>query len=93
MIRHVVMLRFDDERHAPEAKARLEALAGRIPELLTLQVDLDVLRSDASYDLCLVTTHEDLPGLQAYQAHPAHAEFLAWMRPLLRDRATVDAEV
>lgn len=92
MIRHVVLMRFTDPAQAPEAKARLEALVGRIPELLGLDVGLDVLRSDASYDLSLVTTHDDLAGLQAYQTHPVHVELIEWLRPLLAQRAVVDAE-
>lgn len=93
MIRHVVLMRFTDPADAGEVKARLDALVGVVPELLSLQVDLDVLRSDASWDLALVSTHADLEGLKAYQSHPAHVAFLEWMRPRLSDRASVDAEV
>jgi len=92
VIRHVVLMRFTDPAQAPEAKARLEALLGVVPELLSLQVDLDVLRTDASWDLALVSTHDDLDGLKAYQVHPEHAAFIQWLRPLLKDRASVDAE-
>ena len=92
MIRHVVLMRFTDPAQAPEVKERLEALLEKVPELLSLQVDLDELRSEASWDLALVSTHEDLDGLKAYQAHPEHAAFLQWLRPLLKDRASVDAD-
>jgi hypothetical protein len=91
VIRHVVLMRFAEPAHAPEAKARLDALLGVVPELLSLQVDLDVLRTDASWDLALVSTHDDLEALQAYQADPAHVEVIQWLRPLLVDRASVDA--
>ena len=93
MIRHVVLLRFADPADAPEAKQRLEALTGRIPALHALEAGIDVLRTEASYDLALVTTHDDLAGLDAYQVHPEHQEFLAWVRPRLAARAVVDAEV
>jgi hypothetical protein len=92
VIRHVVLMRFTDPADAAEAKARLEGLVGVVPDLLSLQVDLDVLRSEASWDLALVSTHADLEGLKAYQVHPAHAAFLEWMRPRLAERASVDAE-
>jgi hypothetical protein len=85
-------MRFTDPADARATKARLEALVGVVPELLSLQVDLDVLRSEASWDLALVSTHADLDGLSAYQAHPAHAAFLEWLRPRLSARASVDAE-
>jgi hypothetical protein len=93
VIRHTVLMRFSDPAHAPEAKARLDGLIGEVPSLLSLQVDLDVLRTDASYDLALVSTHEDLDGLAAYQQHPAHVEVISWIRPLLSARAVVDAPV
>jgi hypothetical protein len=81
MIRHVVMLTFTDPADAAEAKDRLDALVGVVPELLSLQVDLDVLR-----------THSDLEGLKAYRSHPAHVAFLEWMQPRVSQRASVDAE-
>ncbi|MDP9181813.1 MAG: Dabb family protein [Actinomycetota bacterium] len=87
------MLRFTDPADAGEAKARLHGLVGVVPALLSMQVDLDVLRTEASWDLALVSTHTDLEGLKAYQGHPAHVEFLEWMRPRLAQRACVDAEV
>lgn len=92
MIRHVVLMRFADPADAPEAKSRLEALSGRIPGLLSLDVGLDVLRSEASYDLSLVTTHETLQALDDYQVHPEHQEFKTWVGSRLTGRAAVDSE-
>ena len=92
MIRHTVLLRFTDAGDATEAKTLLDGLLGAVPELLSMQVDLDVLRTEASWDLALVSTHADLEGLKAYQVHPAHVAFLEWMRPRLAQRACVDAE-
>ena len=93
MIQHVVLMRFADAAHAPEAKARLEALPAGIPQIRSLSVGLDVVGSDASWDLALVTTHDDLDGLRGYQQHPVHEEFGGWLRPLLTDRAVVDSEL
>jgi hypothetical protein len=92
VIRHTVLMRFTDPQDAPEAARLLEGLLTAVPDLLSLQVDLDVLRTEASFDLALVTTHEDLEGLAAYQQHPAHVEVLGWLRPRLAGRAVVDAE-
>lgn len=93
MIRHVVLMRFEDPADAPEAKARLEQLTPLIPQIRSLEVGLDVVRSDASFDLVLVSTHDSLEGLRAYQRHPAHEEFGLWVRPRLTSRAVVDTEV
>jgi hypothetical protein len=92
VIRHVVLMSFHDPADAPEARDRLAALAG-LPAVRGLDVGVDVLRTESSADLFLATTHDDLDGLTAYQQHPDHQEFLAWVRPRLRARSVVDAEV
>jgi len=92
VITHTVLISFTDTADALEAKSRLEALTPQIDELRSLAVGLDVLRTESSYDLALVTTHDDVAGLLAYQAHPVHQEFLAWLKPRLAARAVVDAE-
>jgi hypothetical protein len=79
-----------DRAEAPEAKRRLEALPAAIPALASLRVDLDTLGLDGSSHLALVTTHADAGALRAYQEHPAHQEFLGWLRPRLAGRAAVD---
>lgn len=93
MIRHVVLMRFEDAADAAEAKDRLDALPALITEIRSLEVGLDVLRTEVSFDLALVTTHDSLDALQAYQGHPAHEEFGAWVGPRLMARAVVDAEI
>lgn len=81
-----------DRADAPEAKRRLEELPSLIRALRTLRADLDALGLPGSADLALVTTHDDAAGLAAYQEHPAHQEFLGWLRPRLAGRAAVDYE-
>lgn len=93
MIRHAVLLAFHDPSAAPEAQARLAALPARISEILSLEVGLDVVGSPASAHLLLLTTHESVETLQAYQAHPAHQEFVTWLGPRLAARAIADIEV
>jgi hypothetical protein len=92
VIRHVVLMKLHDPTDAPEAKSRLEALPAQIPQIRTLEVGLDVLRTDASYDLWLITTHDDRDALTAYQEHENHREFRAWVGPRLAARAVVDSE-
>lgn len=92
MITHVVLMTFADPADAPEAKRRLEALPALIPDVLTLRADLDALRLDGSADLCLTATYGSADALAAYTGHPAHQEFLAWVRPRLAGRAAVDYE-
>lgn len=81
-----------DPTDAPETRRRLEELPARIQEIDTLQVGLDVLRTPASYDLWLITTHASRDDLERYQSHPVHEEFRSWVGPRLASRAVVDSE-
>ena len=90
MLTHVVVFKFADAANREEAKTRLEALPVQIPEIRTLTVGLDSVGSEVSHDAVLITTHTDADELRAYQSHPIHQEFGAWLRPLLTSRVVVD---
>ncbi|RAK42364.1 stress responsive alpha/beta barrel protein [Actinoplanes lutulentus] len=87
---HIVLMKFADAGDAAKATLRLEELAGVVPEIRAVEVHLDELNTGVSWDLYLKTTHLDADDLRAYQAHPAHLELGAWLRPLLTSRAVVD---
>ncbi|MFF5081911.1 Dabb family protein [Actinoplanes sp. NPDC000266] len=90
MLVHVVMMKFADAGDAPKAKLRWEELAGAVPGIRTFFCALDELETPVSWHLLLRTTHLSVADLQAYQSHPRHHEFGAWVRPLLTERAVVD---
>ena len=50
---------------------------------------MDALRSNRSWDVCLITRFDDADGMQAYQEHPAHQDVVAW----IRERSTAIAAV
>lgn len=99
MIRHIVFFRMKGEgtddvrRNALELKARLEALPPLIKEIRHLETGLDVVRSEASYDLSLTVDVDDLSALEAYRVHPAHQEVVAFVKEASTARAVVDYEV
>ncbi|MBO3743594.1 Dabb family protein [Actinoplanes flavus] len=90
MLTHVVLMKFSDAGDAAKARPRLEELAEVVPQIRSLEVAVDELATDVSWHLFLRTTHRDAGDLRAYQDHPAHREFGAWVRPLLVSRAVVD---
>ena len=92
MITHVVAFTFTTTSDRDEAKTRLEALPAQIEELRSLTVGLDVVQSPVSADLVLISTHDDLAGLRAYQTHRVHEEFATWLAPLLSAKTAVDFE-
>jgi hypothetical protein len=73
MITHIVLFRLKDPAKIAEARGVLLGMEGKIAELRHLEAGTDVIRSERSYDLALVTKFDSLADLQAYQVHPHHA--------------------
>lgn len=97
MLKHIVMWRLKDQAeggdraaNAQRIKAALEALRGRIPGLLSLEVGIDVERSPAAFDLVLYSTFEGPEALAAYQVHPEHARVAEFIGRVRSERAVVD---
>jgi hypothetical protein len=100
MIRHIVMWQFRDEaegvlraENLRQAKERLESLKERIPEIIDLEVGIDITRGTQSYDLALTTVFEDVEALARYQEHPDHVNVVGFLRKVHRGRTVVDYEI
>lgn len=94
MLTHIVLFKLKD--NSPEIVARtlqvLRDMEGRIPGLLSIQAGADVLHSDRSYDIALVTTFPSMAELEAYQVHPVHKEVIAYMQTVRESSVSVDYE-
>lgn len=93
MVTHIVFfkLKTPSESTVTEAKNMLLTMDGRIDLLRHLEVGVDVIRSERSYDLALVTRFDSLDDLQAYQVHPYHADVvLPFMRGCSASVVAVD---
>ena len=83
MVTHIVCFKLKDRsaESIKQAQEKLLSMSGRIDELRHLEVGIDVIRSERSYDLALVTRFDSLDDLQAYQVHPCHAgEIVPYMK-------------
>ena len=72
MIKHVVMWRYKNESDIETARKELEGMRGKIPSMFSIEIGVNFLIGPASYDLVLITEHEDRTVLDAYQADPVH---------------------
>ena len=74
VIRHIVMFRIKDENkdEIPQLVENFRGMKGRIEGMLDLEAGQDVLHSERSYDLALITVFDTMASFQAYQTHPAH---------------------
>ncbi len=93
MIKHIVMWKLRDKADAAEIKTRLEALAGKIPGLLAIEVGIDFLGSEQSADVVLYTELESRAALEAYQAHPEHQAVVPLVKAAAISRSVVDYEL
>ncbi len=95
MLTHIVIWKYRadvPEEVRAEHVAKLRALAGVIPEVVSLAVGRDVLRLPRSYDTGLVALFRDRAGLDAYTDHPQHVEVAAMGRTIAEHVASVDFE-
>jgi hypothetical protein len=99
MIRHIVMWRLQEQAHGNDRatnarliREKLEALRGRIPGLLAIEVGTDFSATEQSADLVLTTTHESRAALDAYQTHTEHQAVVPFIRAACCERRVVDYE-
>ena len=94
MITHIVLFKLKDRSSRSVGKARdvLLGMRGKIPQLRHLEVGVDILHSQRSYDIVLITKFDSLEELQAYQAHPVHVEVAKYMTSVRESSVTVDYE-
>lgn len=81
-ITHLVLFKLKEptEENIAAALHQLRSLDGHIPSLRSFRAGADLVHSPRSYDIGLMTTFDDLTGLQDYQMHPLHVPVTAYMR-------------
>jgi hypothetical protein len=94
MITHIVLFKLKDRSLMSLEKARdiLFGLKYKISQLLYLEVGADVLHSERSYDIALITKFDSMEDLQAYQAHPIHLEVAKYIMSESQSAIAVDFE-
>ena len=93
MVTHIVFFKLKDQSpdNIRQAKEKLLSMNGKVDLLRHLEVGVDVVRSERSYDLALVTRFDSLQDLQAYQVHPYHAgEIMPYMKGVAESVVAVD---
>src|SRR5659263_657557 len=94
MITHVVLFKLKDRSPRSIEKARdvLLGLKGKIPVLRYLEVGIDVLKSERSYDIALITKFDSMDDLQTYQVHTVHLEVAKYIMAERESAISVDFE-
>jgi hypothetical protein len=71
-------------------KSMLEALPSKIESLKSMEVGIDMSRSERSFDLVLISTFENQEALNAYAVHPAHLEVVSVIKEVTNLSKVVD---
>ena len=94
MLRHIVMIRFNDTDHkqanAETFRMKLLALEKTVPELIKMEVGLNVNTKPSAFDLVLISDFEDEAGLDAYRIHPEHVKVVKFIKSVASETAVVD---
>lgn len=95
MITHIVLFKLLDPTPDRVAEIRnlLLSMGGKIPGIRHFEVGIDVIRSERSFDLALLTRFDSLSDLKAYQEHPFHAgEIVPHLKSVCSSIIAVDYE-
>lgn len=100
MVKHIILWQLKEELKGEEKeqiknnmKAHLEALVGKVPGLISMQIVIDGLESSTA-DVMLDSTLEDEAALKGYAVHPEHvAAADTYVRPFTAVRTCMDYEV
>ncbi len=95
MITHLVLFKFKAETTEAEIQQLAEGLGGlpqKIEEIREFRFGKDVIHSERSYDLGLISSFDDLDALQRYQVHPEHQKVVAHVKAITSGAVAVDFE-
>ncbi len=100
MVKHIILWTLKDELSAEEKeqvkqgiKEGLEGLAGKIPGMVDIKVNINGLAS-SNADLMLDSTFENEEALRGYAVHPDHVAVAdGKVRPYTKIRSCLDFEV
>ena len=100
MVKHIILWQLKDELSAEEKgnvkkgiKEGLEGLAGKIPGLIEIKVQIEGLAS-SNAEVMLDSTFEDEASLKGYTVHPEHVAVAdGKVRPYTKTRMCLDFEV
>ncbi len=100
MVKHIILWTLKDELSVEEKeqikkgiKEGLEGLAGKIPGMVDIKVNINGLES-STVDLMLDSTFESEEALKGYSVHPEHVAVAdSKVRPYTKLRNCLDFEI
>ena len=96
MIKHIVCFKLKDnsEENCLKTAEILSSMKGRVPSLIDIEVGVDFLHSQRSYDIILQVTLENAQVLDEYQNDPYHCDVVKkHMHSVMESSVSVDYDI
>ncbi len=97
MLKHIVMWKLKDlaegrtkTENAKMMKLMLEGLTETIQEIEHIEVGINIIPSEAAFDVVLYSEFKDEKALLKYQKHPEHVKVAEIVGKIKEDRVVVD---
>ena len=92
MFKHVVCISFkaDSKDKVVESKEKIEALVKKIDVLKKMQVGIDELKSDVSYDFVIIADFDSRSDYETYETHPEHLKVVDFIKDHIDKIVSVD---
>jgi hypothetical protein len=94
MVKHVLCNKLKDSSRAEKERIRdlFLSMRGKVAEIVDMEVGIDYLESERSYDVVLITTHKDRQALEAYRKNPEHQKIAVQIQAARAAAVAVDFE-
>lgn len=97
MIKHIVLWKLKNsaegatkEENIKKMKAGLEGLKAKVPGIRHLEVGINMVSSDAAYDVALYSEFVGEKDLDSYQKHPEHLKIADFIGKIRESRVVID---
>lgn len=100
MVKHIILWKLNEELQESQKeevrigiKKNLEQLCGKIPGLVSMKININLL-SSSNVDVMMDSTFENEEALKVYQKHPEHVKVAdTFVRPYTAARSCIDYEI
>lgn len=94
MIKHIVLFKLNEAESAEKAKEVLLGMNGNVPMIRGIEVGIDELHSQRSYDVILSVLLDDMTSLDSYQNDPYHVGIVKkHMHAVAKTSVAIDYEI
>lgn len=97
MLKHIVLFKLKEnaegatkEENFRKIKKELESLKGIIPQIIKIEVGLNVIPSETAYDVAIYSEFADEKNLDIYMKHPEHVRIAGFIAKVRDSRVVVD---